>query len=190
MDDCESRYGQRKENSEYNGASIKVLIDLRATRTTPVLESLVPMPSAPTPEEELAQCIGLPSVQRVDVMVLIKDISEARHQQTRFGNKQIVDACFVDGSRKKVDGDLANISMSLFLSDTASGTAELESLRAAMLEKKPVSLFGLTCAPDLAQGKVVFSTSQSFFWRLRRARVVSWSGCGQTWMRSLAEPQR
>ena len=77
-----------------------------------------------------------------------------------------------------------------FSPDTASGTAELESLRAAMLEKKPVSLFGLTCAPDLAEGKVVFSTSQSFFGRLRRARVVSWSGCGQTWMRSSAEPQR
>ena len=89
-----------KERSEFIGSPLKVCIDLRKTKCTGILQGIVEMAPAPAPEEDLASILALEHTQRVDLTTLIASISPARRETTAYGQKDIVDVTFVDGSKQ------------------------------------------------------------------------------------------
>ena len=64
-----------------------------------MLATLVQMPPAPAPSEELASILGLNGRQRVDLTALIIDMSVPRRETTPYGQKDIVDRWFHEGQR-------------------------------------------------------------------------------------------
>ena len=138
------------EKTEFIGAPLKICIDLRKTKCAAILQSLVAMPPAPAPAEELASILGLGSRQRVDITALMIDIGDTRRETTAYGKKDIIDITIVDGSTIKGEEPQVSAKMSMFFDVTTAGTALLESMQEAHNAKAPVAMYGLTCAP---QGK-------------------------------------
>ena len=87
------------EKSEYIGSPVKLCIDLRKTKCTGILPGTVEMAPAPAPEDELERILALERSQRVDLTALIAEVSPARRETTAYGQKDIVDVMFVDGSK-------------------------------------------------------------------------------------------
>ena len=152
-----------KEKKEYMGSPCKVCVDIRKTRTDPVLRGTVRMPPAPAPEEDLKTIVSLPSSQRVDITALIKHMSDVRNEVTAYGRKQIVDVTIVDGSKDRLGEGQVGVTFTMFIDNTATGTASLESMQNAATSKTPSAIYGLTCIPR-AEGKCEFKCSQGFFW--------------------------
>ena len=73
-------------------------IDLRKTKCAAILQSVVAMPAALAPTEDLASILGLAKRQRVDLTALILDISDTRRETSAYGPKDFVDITFVNGS--------------------------------------------------------------------------------------------
>ena len=88
------------EKSEYIGSPLKMCIDLRKTKCAGILQGSVEMAPAPAPEDELERILALERTQRVDLTALIADISPTRRETTSYGQKDIVDVTFVDGSKQ------------------------------------------------------------------------------------------
>ena len=152
-----------KEKKEYMGSPCKVCIDIRKTRTDPVLRGAVKMPPAPAPEEDLKTIVSLPSSQRVDITALVQNMSDVRNEVTAYGRKQIVDITIVDGSKDRLGEGQVGVTFTMFIDTGATGTASLQSMRNAATSKTPLSIYGLTCIPR-AEGKCEFKCSQGFFW--------------------------
>ena len=78
---------------------------MRKTQTNPLMQGARPdghlcVPPAPVLEEDPQSILSLPSVQRLDIAALVREISDVRHEMTAQGRKQIVDVTIVDGSKK------------------------------------------------------------------------------------------
>ena len=153
--------------AEFLGAPLKVCIDLRKTNCTAVLATLVKMPLAPAPSEELASILGLASRQRVDLMALISDMSVPRRETTLYGQKDIVDITVVDGSKTPGDAQQVSAKMSMFFEANVKGAALLKSMQEAHTAKAPVAMYGLMCTPQGAT-KCQLKSSQTFFWEVAR----------------------
>jgi len=151
------------EKKEFIGAPYKVCVDIRSTKSSPVLQSQVQMPPAPAPEEDLKSIVTLPSLQRVDLTALISSIGTVRRETTAYGRKDIVDITVVDGSMQKDEKEQVSAKIALFFDANATGSALLQSMQDATAAKKPVALYGLTCLPQ-GERKCELKTGQTFFW--------------------------
>ena len=111
------------ENSkaEYLGAPLKICVDLRKTKCTTMLQSLVEMPPAPAPSEELASILGLKCRQRVDLTALIMNTSAVRRETTPFGQKDIIDITVVDGSTRPNETEQVSAKIAIFFQSKREG---------------------------------------------------------------------
>ena len=153
--------------AEFIGAPLKICIDLRNTKCTAMLATLVQMPPAPAPSEELASILGLEGRQRVDLTALITDMSVPRRETTPYGQKDIVDITVVDGSMKPGEAQQVFAKMSMFFEANVKGAALLKSMQEAHTAKAPVAIYGLMCAPPGTR-TCALKTSQTFFWEVAR----------------------
>ena len=155
-----------KEAKEYIGARFKVCVDMRKTQTSPLMQGASPgghpcVPSALVLEGDLESILSLPSVQRVDIAALEREISDVRNELTAHGRKQIVDITIVGGSKKTDGQGQVPAEFAAFFENTSAGIALLKSMQEAATEKHPVALYGLTCIPQ-GGGKAQLKTSRSF----------------------------
>ena len=150
------------EKKEYMHAPFKVVVDLRNSTFTPVLQSLLTMPSAPDPPSSVTDVLEFSKTQRFDLTALISKISDARHVTTKQGLRQVVDVTVLDGT-KGTSGNVAEIDFCMWFSqDTAKS---LEDLRELATGQRPVTFFALAGAVGKS-GKVEVSTSVDFDWVL------------------------
>ena len=153
--------------AEFLGAPVKLCIDLRKTNCTAVLASLVQMPPAPAPSEELASILCLDSRQRVDLTALIIDMSVPRRETTPYGLKDIVDITVVDGSMTPGEPQQVSAKMSIFFETNVKGAALLKSMQETHMAKTPLAMYGLMCTPQ-GTAKCTLKTGQTFFWEVAR----------------------
>ena len=153
------------EKSEYIGSALKVCIDLRKTKCAAILQGCVEMAPAPAPEDELERILALERTQRVDLTALIAEVSPTRRETTAYGEKDIVDLTFVDGSKEAGQQEQVKAHVALFFEITENGAAKLQSLREVHASNTVVALYGLTCIPRGA-GRCEFKAGQSFFWEI------------------------
>ena len=158
-----TKVGLVNEKSEYMGSPVKVCIDLRKTKCVGILQGSVEMAPAPAPEDELEKILALQHTQRVDLTALIAEVSPTRRETTSYGQKDIVDVTFLDGSKQAGQQEQVKANVALFFDTSANGAAKLQSLRDVHASNKVVALYGLTCIPR-GQGRCEFKAGQSFFW--------------------------
>ena len=151
--------------AEFLGAPLKICIDLRKTKCTAMLATLVQMPPAPAPSEELASILGLNSRQRVDLTALIIDMSVPHRQTTLYGQKHIVDITVVDGSTMPNKAEQVSAKIAVFFQADVKGAALLKSMQEAHMGKVPVAMYGLTCTPH-GTDTCELKTAQTFFWEV------------------------
>ena len=151
------------EKSEYIGSPVKLCIDLRKTKCTGILPGTVDMAPAPAPEDELERILALERTQRVDLTALIAEVSPVRRETTAYGQKDIVDVTFVDGSKQAGQQEQVKAHVALFFETSATAAAKLQSLRDVHASNTVVALYGLTCTPR-GGGRCEFKAGQSFFW--------------------------
>ena len=101
--------------TECIGAPLNICIDLRKTKCAAILQSVVTMPPAPDPTEDLASILGLAKRQRVDLTALILDISDTRRETTAYGPENIVDITLVDSSTSQGSEKQVSAKMSMLL---------------------------------------------------------------------------
>ena len=76
-----------RENPKYLGCSCKVVIDMNTSSFQPVLQSTVKMPIQATPPEHLSELLQCPGGQSVDVLALVKAVSEPSQKTTANGQR-------------------------------------------------------------------------------------------------------
>ena len=77
---------------------MKLMIDLSASKMTPVLQSIYKMPSEATPLDTLHTVLMRPANQRVDVTALIREISPTRAVSTAHGGRFVFGVTIRDNS--------------------------------------------------------------------------------------------
>ena len=140
-------------------------IDLHKANCAGILQGSVEMAPAPAPEDELERILALERTQRVDLTALIADMSPARRETTAYGQKDIVDVTFVDGSKQAGRQEQVKAQMAMFFETSANGAAKLKSLRGVHASNTVVALYGLTCIPR-GEGLCEFKASPSCFWEV------------------------
>ena len=150
-------------NNQYIGSPLKLCIGLRTTKGAGILQGSAEMVPAPAPEDELERILALERTQRVDLTALIAEVRPARRETTAYGQKDIVDVTFLDGSKQAGQQEQVKAHVALFFETSANGAAKLQSLRDVHASNKVVALYGLTCIPR-GQGRCEFKAGQSFFW--------------------------
>ena len=131
----------------YTSSPIVVMIDLNASKMSPVLQSLHAMPPEATPLETLHDILKCPPQQRVDVIALIGSMSEIREATTAKGNRYIADITIRDDSGPE---KACQSSFTVFLPKSETSRAALQDLRA---HTTAVTFFALQC--DSQEGKSV-----------------------------------
>ena len=112
-----------------------------------ILQGSVEMAPAPAPEDELERILALQHTQRVDLTALIAEVSPTRRETTVYGQKDIVDVTFLDGSKQAGQQEQVKATVALFFDTSANGAAMLQSLRDVHESNTVVALYGLTCSP-------------------------------------------
>ena len=107
------------EKSEYIGSPLSICIDLHKTQCAGILQGSVEMAPAPAPADELERILALERTQRVDLTTLIADMSPTRRETTSYGQKDIVDVTFVDGSNQAGREEPVKAQMALFFETSA-----------------------------------------------------------------------
>ena len=123
------------------------------------------MAPAPAPEDELERILALKRTQRVDLTMLIADMSPTRRETTSYGQKDIVDMTFVDGPKQAEREEQVKVQVALFFETSANGAAKLQSMRGVHASNTVVALYGLTCIPR-GEGLCEFKASPPFFWEV------------------------
>ena len=161
-----SKVSLTNDKALYNGAPIKVVIDMNATVMQPVLQSTVSMPSRATPHEGLATVLESPNNQRVDVLALIVSVERERAATTPHGQRKIVDVTIRDHSG---DAGASECEFTIFFKDSQAGLAELAAFRIACSDGVPVALFNLVVTAGNAQQKSSLKPSlDGFMWETCR----------------------
>jgi len=161
-----SKVSLMNDKALYTGAPIKVVIDMNATGMQPALQSTVPMPGRAMPHEGLANLLGPPNNQRVDVLALIVSVERERSATTAHGKRQIVDVTSRDQSG---DAGASECEFTIFLKDSHAGLAELAAFRNACSDGVPVALFNLAVTAGSAQQKSSLKPSlDDFMWETCR----------------------
>ena len=100
------------DKPQYVSSPIKHVIDLSKTKVSPVLESST-FPKAPTPPDALATTLRISRGQKTDLLALAQSITNQRTVTAARGEKIIVDATVIDGSKLE-NGRLATITFPMF----------------------------------------------------------------------------
>ena len=116
---------------------------MRKTKCAGILQGTVEMAPAPAPEDELERIQALERSQRVDLTALIAEVGPTRRETTAYGQKDIVDVLFVDGSKQAGQQDQVKAHVALFFEASEDGVAKLQSLRALEPEKKNLALHSI-----------------------------------------------
>ena len=149
-----------KEKPCFISSSLKLMIDLSASKMVPVLQSMYKMPSEATPLDTLHTILMCPPNQRVDVTALLHQISSTREAITAVGERIIFDVTIRDDSGPE---NASESSFTVFLPKSESALkrhAELEQMRSV---KKPVTFFALQCDMEGAK-KIVKPDFERFRW--------------------------
>ena len=93
-----SKISLAKEKPCFISSPLKLMIDLNASKMTPVLQSIYKMPSEATPVDTLHTILMCPENQRVDVTALLHEISSTRQAVTARGERYIFDITIRDDS--------------------------------------------------------------------------------------------
>ena len=115
------------------------MIDLNASKTSPVLQSPHAMPSEATPLDNLHDILKCPPQQRVDVTALIGSMNEIREATTAKGNRYIADITIRDDSGPE---KACQSSFTVFLPKAETSRAAHQDLRA---HTTAVTFFALQC---------------------------------------------
>ena len=93
-----SKTSLAKEKPCFISSSLKLMIDLNASKMSPVLQSICKMPSEATPLDTLHTILMCPQNKRVDVTALVHEISSTRQAVTARGERHIFDITIRDDS--------------------------------------------------------------------------------------------
>ena len=107
------------EKPQYNSTACRIAIDLRASRSTPLLQSTL-FPSAPSPTTTIAAVLQLKHQQRFDIMAVPAAVLDKR--RSGAGNI-IADVRLVDGSidpRAEPEKTFASMPLTLFFDNDKS----------------------------------------------------------------------
>ena len=107
-----SKISLAKEKPCFISSPLKLMIDLNASKMTPVLQSTYKMPSEATPVDTLHTILMCPENQRVDVTALLHDISSRRSANTARGERYIFDVTIRDDSGPE-NGSESSFTVSL-----------------------------------------------------------------------------
>ena len=133
-----------KENPKYLGCSCKVFIDMNTSSFQPVLQSTVQMPIQATPPEHLSELLQCPGGQSVDVLALVKAVSEPSQKTTANGQRNLVEINIFDDSGK--DGAASCMFPAWLPIPTAGAPCQhLEKLKDAVDNRRPIAFFNLIC---------------------------------------------
>jgi hypothetical protein len=158
------------EKSNYVSTPFKKVIDLRGTKTTEVLQSLVKMPPMLWPPSTITDILDLQHTQRFDIAGIVVGISTTRHTITSLGKRAIVDVQLVDGT-KQADGKTAQMDFAIFFAEAQEANTDppaLVEFRSLVNSELPkaIAFLALTgaigCTGD--KHKVEISTSNDFKW--------------------------
>ncbi len=155
------------DKPQYIASPVKYVIDMKTTKFTPVLQSIVPMPKQATPADDLNALLSCPN-QRVDVIALIKGFSEPCQRVTSQGNRLMSNITIIDDSGDK---GAATSEITLWFSTSSSGTAKISQLREAQEKNVPVAFFNLSCLPGNSPSdgsspkNTLYATKDHFFWQ-------------------------
>jgi len=144
-----SKISLTKDNPKYLGCSCKVAIDMNTSRFQPVLQSTVKMPMQAAPPENLSDLLECPGGQLVDVLVLVKAVSEPSQKTTTYGERNLVEITIMDDSGK--DGPASCVFKAWFPTPKAANPCpHLEKLKDALENHKPIAFFNLVCHREAA----------------------------------------
>ena len=103
-----SKVSVAKQSQKYLGCSCKIVIDMNISRFEAVLQSTVTMPRQATPPEDLATLLDCHDDQVIDVIALVKEVSQPEERTTAYGDRLKVDITIMDDSGKKKRQRAAN----------------------------------------------------------------------------------
>ena len=142
-----SKVSLAKQANKYLGCSCKIVIDMNATTFQAVLQSTVKMPIQATPPEDLSTLLQCPEGQFVDVLALVKDVSEVKEVETQYGSRQVVDVTIMDDSGKS--GASMCTFAAWFPKQSMRGQCQqLKELIESASTQKPVAFFNLVCTKE------------------------------------------
>ena len=122
-----------KEKPAFIHTNYRLVIDLRSTKKTSVLQS-PRFPLVPEPANTIAHILQLKETQRFDLMVLIRGIIQERTSQQGL---KIMDVRLIDGSR--INEEYASLPITLFFKNPS----EAEDIKKYFAEQTPVNLMCL-----------------------------------------------
>ena len=142
-----SKVSLAKQAKKYLGCSCKIVIDMNATTFQAVLQSTVKMPIQATPPEDLSTLLQCPEGQFVDVLALVKDVSEVKEVGTQYGSRHVVDVTIMDDSGKS--GASMCTFAAWFPKQSMQGHCQqLKDLIESASAQKPVAFFNLVCTKE------------------------------------------
>ena len=136
------------------------MIDLNASKMTPVLQSIYKMPSAAAPLDTLHTVLGCPANQRVDVTALIREMSSTRDAYTAHGERFIFNSTIRDGSGPERANES---SFTVFQPKRETSRTAHADLHELYMPSKPVTCFALQCDMDSAK-KIIKPDFERFRW--------------------------
>ena len=153
-----------KQNPKYMAAPCKVLIDMKSSTFSPVLQSTVPMPKQAAPPEDLADLLQCPTGQLVDVTALVTGLSLPESKNTAYGPRDYVEVTIMDDSGK--NGAAKSVFPAWFPPGRtdAEGPTTLRTLKEAKEAGKPVAFFNLVvcAAAETSQDKTLKTSRDNF----------------------------
>jgi hypothetical protein len=135
-----------KQNPKYLGCSCKIGIDMNLSRFAAVLQSTVPMPKQATPPEDLATLLECHDDQVVDVIALVKEVTQPEERRTTYGDRLKVDVTIMDdsGENKAASSKFT----AWFPTKAAIESDQLQLLRECEQNQTPLAFFNLVCQKD------------------------------------------
>ena len=167
------------EKAQYVSAPYKMVLDLRKSKLTFLIQGVSGMPVKASPPASIADLLEIkPSgkVHRFDVMG-VAEMSAVRFHNVKGVRTSIVDVTLIDGTKGKT-GKTADMSFPVFLpaGPEDSCTEPMQQLLDA--HGKVLSFFSLNATMESYQ--IVFGTSAESYWELaegsKAARLNGMSG--------------
>ena len=139
-----SKVSLAKQNPKYMGCSCKISIDMNTSKFEPVLQSTINMPMQAAPPEDLATLLECHEDQVVDVVALVKKVSEPVTITTAYGDRLKVDVTIMD------DSGANSAAISEFAAwfpksrnEQHGADDQLQKLLNSVTSRKPVAFFNL-----------------------------------------------
>ena len=123
-----------KDKAAYIHTNVRVSVDLRRTKRTAVLQTVLKFPPAPEPAKTIADILQVTETLRFDLMVLIREIISERTSQQGL---KIMDVRVIDDSR--INEEYATLPLTMFFRNAS----EADDFKKHAAERTPVNLMCL-----------------------------------------------